>query len=90
MDDTPILDAEWPPDLDPADVPFRTRTVTIPCRVGFFDNPSLSDTLTEAMVLSRANAGPITVTDIGTTGNEAIRRHHGQVAQLPHSKPTWL
>jgi hypothetical protein len=33
-DDGPILDAPWPPDLDPATVPFRVRTVTILRRKG--------------------------------------------------------
>ena len=58
MDDAPILDAPWPPDLDPDTVPFLTRTVTILRRMGFFDDSSRFDTLTEAEVLAWWNAGP--------------------------------
>ena len=47
LDDT-LLDAPWPDDLDPADVPFLTRTVTVLRRMGFFDDPSLVGTATEA------------------------------------------
>jgi hypothetical protein len=83
VDDTLILDAPWPPDLDPAIVPFRAHTVTILRRLGFVDDPSRFDTLTEAEVLSWTNAGPRTVADIRATGNEAIRRHHERVALLP-------
>ena len=63
MDDTPILDAPWPPDLDPADVAFRTRTVTILERMGYFDDPTQFNTLTETEVLSWWNAGVGTVAD---------------------------
>jgi hypothetical protein len=76
VDDTPILSAPWPPDLDPATVLFLTRSVTVLTRMGYFDDPSLFDILTEAEVLSWTNAGPKTVEDIRSTGNEAIRLHH--------------
>ncbi len=66
MDDPPILDAPWPPDLDPDAVPFRQRSVTIFRRMGFFDDWSLFSTLTEAEVLSWTNAGLKTVADIRT------------------------
>ena len=46
VDYSPILDAPWPDDLDPATVQFRTRSVTILRRMGFFDDPSLSNDLT--------------------------------------------
>lgn len=82
MDDTPILSAPWPPDLDPADVPFRIRLVTVLTRQGYFDNPTLLDTLTEAEVLSWWNAGPKTVEDIRATGKAAICLHNQQAAQL--------
>lgn len=36
--DTPIFDPPWPSDVDPANVPFRTRTVTILRRTGYFDD----------------------------------------------------
>ena len=82
MDDTLLLDAPWPPNLDPATVPFRTRTVTILRRMGYHDDPSLFNTLTEAAVLSWTNAGTKTVADIKATGNEAIRRYHAEPALL--------
>jgi len=82
VDASPLLDQPWPLDLDPADVPFRTRSVTALTRQGFFDDPSLFDTLTEAEVLSWWNAGERTVADIRATGNAAIQRHHEQAAQL--------
>jgi len=69
------------PDLDPTDVRFRTRTVTVLRRMGYFDDPSLFNTLTEAEVLSWWNAGVVTVGDIRTTGNAAIRRHHEEAAE---------
>ena len=52
MGDPPILNTPWPSDLDPADVPFRKRSVTVLKRQGYFDDPSLFDTLTEAEVSS--------------------------------------
>ncbi len=82
MDGTPILDERWPTGLNPADIPFRTRTVTVLTRHGYFDDPSLFDTLTEAEVLSWWNAGPKTVADIRDTGNAAIRLHHEHASQL--------
>jgi hypothetical protein len=42
VDDTPILDAPWPDDLDSATVPFRQRSVTILERMGYFDDWTLS------------------------------------------------
>lgn len=51
--------------------------------MGFFDDPTLFDTVTEPDVLSWTNAGPKTATDIRATGNEAIRQHHEQATQLP-------
>ncbi len=50
--------------------------------MGYHDDPSLFNTLTEAEVLSWWNAGVGTVADIETTGNEAIRRHHDRAAEL--------
>lgn len=75
MDDAPILNHPWPPNLNPADVPFRSRTVTILRRKGFFGDPTRFDTLTEAEVMSWWSAGVETVDDIRRTGNDAIRRH---------------
>jgi hypothetical protein len=63
VDDTLLLDTPWPDDLDPATVPFRTRSITILRRMGYLDDPSLFNTLTEVEVLSWWNAGVGTVAD---------------------------
>jgi hypothetical protein len=63
VDDALILNSPWPPDLDPATVPFRKRSVTILRRMGFFDDWSLFNSLTEAEVSSWWNAGVGTVAD---------------------------
>jgi hypothetical protein len=82
VDDAFLLEAPWPPDLDPATVPFRKRTVTILRRMGYFDDWSRFNPLTEAEVLSWWNAGVGTVADIRDTGNEAIRRYHERQARI--------
>jgi hypothetical protein len=82
VDDTHLLNASWPDDLDPATVPFRQRSVTILRRMGYFGDPTLFDTLTGTEVLSWTTAGVGTVADIKATGNEAIRRHHERGAEL--------
>ena len=66
IDERPILNEPWPDDLNPATVPFRTRSSTVLKRQGYFDDPSLFNILTEGEVLSWTNAGPITVADIRT------------------------
>jgi hypothetical protein len=66
VDDTPILDAPWPDDLDPSDVQFRRRSISVLRRMGYPDDPTQFDTLIEAVVLSWTNAGPETVADIRT------------------------
>jgi hypothetical protein len=76
VDDAGILSEPWPPDLDPAPVPFRVRTVTILRRFGFFDDPALLNDVTEADVLSWVTAGVKTVADLRDTGNAAIVAHH--------------
>jgi hypothetical protein len=75
VDSNPILDASWPADLDPADVPFKGRSETVLRRQGFFDDPRLFDRLTVSDVAGWWNAGPSTVHDIRSTGNGAIRLH---------------
>jgi len=57
VDDILLLNAPWPPGLDPAAVPFRQRSVTVLRRMGYFDDPTLFNTLTEAEVRSWWNAG---------------------------------
>jgi hypothetical protein len=79
VDSNPILDAPWPADLNPADVPFKGRSETVLRRLGFYNNPSLFDSLTESDVAGWWNAGAVTVRDIRRTGNEAIRIHHETV-----------
>ena len=79
MDSGPILDEPWPADLDPAAVPFKTRSETVLRRAGLYDDPERFDTLTEADVMSWWNAGAATVADIRFAGNRAIRRHHDEV-----------
>ena len=76
VDDAPLFDLPWPDDLDPAAVPFKTRTETVLRRAGFYDDPTRFDTLTEAGVMEWWNAGVATVADIRFAGNRAIRRHH--------------
>jgi hypothetical protein len=73
VDSNPILEALWPADLNPADVQFKGRSETVLRREGFFDNPILFDSLTESDVAGWWNAGPATVDDVRSTGNEAIR-----------------
>jgi hypothetical protein len=79
VDNTGIFDQPWPADLDPATVPFKGRTETILRRQGFYDDWSLFNGLTEAVVLSWWNAGSATVEDLRTTGNEAMQIHHETV-----------
>jgi hypothetical protein len=82
VDTTPILTAPWPDDLDPADVPFTTRTVTVLERQGIYTNPTLLTELTAIDVLGWWNAGPATVEDLWIVGNDAIRRHHTETGLL--------
>jgi hypothetical protein len=63
VDDAPLLNAPWPDDLDPTTVPFRQRSIAILRRMGYFDDPSLFNTLTETEVQSWWNAGVVTVAD---------------------------
>jgi hypothetical protein len=81
VDDTGILTEPWPPDLDPATVPFRVRTVTILRRFGFFDDPTLLNEVTEADVLGWWYAGVKTVADLRDTGNAAIAAHHASAPE---------
>ena len=67
---------------DPATVPFRTRSVTMLQRMGYYDDRSRFNTLTEVEVLSWWNAGAVTVADIRNTGTEAISRYHAEPALL--------
>jgi len=83
--DDALLEAPWPPHLNPATVPFRTRRVTVLRRAGFFDDWSLFNTLTEVQVLSWTTAGVGTVADIRTTGNTAIVEYDREALSLGRS-----
>ena len=74
--DAPILEALWPPDLDPETAGFRVRTVTILRRMGIWDDMIRLDDISEANVLSWYTAGVKTVADLRDTGNAAIAAHH--------------
>jgi hypothetical protein len=82
VDTNLILSASWPDDLDPATVPFTKRTATILERKGIYANPALLSEVTTTDVLGWWNAGPVTVDDLRTTGNDAIRRHHAETGLL--------
>jgi hypothetical protein len=71
-----ILDAPWPPDLDPETAGFRVRTVTILRRKGIWDDMTRLDEISETDVLSWVTAGVKTVADLRDTGNAAIVTHH--------------
>jgi hypothetical protein len=76
VDDSDILNEPWPPDLDPATVPFRVRTVTILRRKGIWDDMTRHDEISECDVFGWWNAGVKTVADTRDTGNAAIAAHH--------------
>jgi len=78
VDTAHILIESWPDDLDPAAVPFRTRTVTVLRRRGILTNPTILNDLTTADVKGWWNAGTVTVEDLRTTGNAAIARHRAE------------
>jgi hypothetical protein len=81
VDDSRILNAPWPPDLDPETVPFRVRTVTILRRKGIWDDMTHLDEISEADVLSWMTAGVKTVADLRETGNAAIAAHHASAPE---------
>lgn len=81
MDGGLILDSPWPDDLDPAAVPFRTRTETVLRRAGYYEDSTRFDTLTDAEVMGWWNAGVATVADLRFAGNRAIRQHHKDTHQ---------
>ena len=70
-----ILDQPWPPNLDPARAGFKTRTITILRRHGYWDDPTTLDSLTTEEFLAIETAGPIVVADLVEKGNAAITRH---------------
>lgn len=86
-----ILAHPWPPDLDPARVPFRQRTITTLQRMRLWDDMTQIDNITEEDVASFWLTGSITVADLVTTGNAAINWHYHEAADLAAavSQETW-
>jgi hypothetical protein len=72
-----ILDRPWPEDLDPATAGFKTRTITILRRHGYWDDPTKLDTLTADEFLAIETSGTVVLTDLVEKGNAAIAWHEG-------------
>jgi hypothetical protein len=77
-----ILDRPWPEDLDPAQAGFKTRTITILRRHGYWDDPTRLDSLTVEEFLAYETAGIAVLTDLIEKGNAAIAWHEN----LPHER----
>ena len=77
-----ILSQVWPSDLDPKRVPFRTRTITTLQRMGAWDDRTRFDDLTIGDVAGFWVTGPVTVDDLVSTGEKAIRWHRDESMQL--------
>ena len=77
-----ILAEPWPGDLDPARVPFRQRTITVLKGMRLWDDMTQIDELTVDDIAGYWVTGPVTVSDLITSGNEAIEWHHNQPAHL--------
>jgi hypothetical protein len=74
----PILTVQWPQGLNPTDVPFLQRTKTVLERPGLSDDPAKFNSLTVAEVAEWCNAGPVTIDNLRTAGNKAIRTHQAE------------
>jgi hypothetical protein len=70
-----LLNRSWPEDLDPALAGFKTWTITILRRHGYWDDPTRLDTLTIDEFLALENVGPAILADLIDKGNAAIARH---------------
>ena len=77
-----ILAHAWPPDLDPARVPFRQRTITTLQRMRLWGDMTQIDNITEEDVAGFWLTGPATVGDLVITGNAAINWHHHEASDL--------
>jgi len=77
-----ILAHAWPPDLDPARVPFRQRTITTLQRMRLWDDMTRIDSVTGHDIASFWLTGPVTVDDLTNTGNTAISWHHHEANEL--------
>ena len=77
-----ILAHAWPPDLDPARVPFRKRTITTLRRMRLWDDMTQVDNITEEDVAGFWLTGPATVGDLVITGNAAINWHYHEAEDL--------
>ena len=87
-----ILTHAWPPDLDPARVPFRQRTITTLQRMRLWDDMTQVDNITEEDVAGFWLTGPATVADLVITGNAAINWHYHEAADLAAtvSREQWM
>jgi hypothetical protein len=70
-----ILNQRWPLDLDPAQAGFKTRTITILRRHGYWDDPTRLDALTGDEFLAIETVGPVVLADLVEKGNAAIEWH---------------
>jgi hypothetical protein len=70
-----MLDQPCPEDLDPAHAGFKTWTITILRRHGYWDDPTRLDTLTADGFLAIETAGPTVLADLVEKGNAAIAWH---------------
>ena len=77
-----ILAHSWPPDLDPARVPFRQRTITTLQRMRLWDDMTQIDNITEEDIAGFWLTGPATVADLAITGNDAINWHYHEAEDL--------
>ena len=73
---------DWPSDLDPKRVPYRTRTVTTLRRMGAWDDPARFAELTVDEVAAYWVTGPVTITDLVDTSEEAIDWHRNESREL--------
>lgn len=78
----PILTQPWPPDLDPARVPFRQRTITVLKGMKLWDDMTRINTVTREAVRGYWVTGPITVDDLITTATAAIVWHQHEAKDL--------
>jgi hypothetical protein len=77
-----ILTQPWPPDLDPARVPFRQRTITVLKGTKLWDDMTRIDTITRHDVRGYWVTGPVTVNDLITAATTAVSWHHHQAKDL--------
>ena len=77
-----ILAQPWPPDLNPARVPFQRRTITTLQRMGAWDDPARFGELTIEEVAGYWITGPVTIADLLEASEVAIRWHRHESREL--------